>query len=420
MSRKSARLLSIILSALLFITVFGTLIVSAETDYTGGDVKVGIDVSYYQKDIDWQKVKGEVDFAIIRVGYTGWGNYSINLDEKFHEYVAGAVEAGIPIGVYYYGCANSTEMAVKEAEFVLEQIGKYPATFSYPIIYDVETSPENNSVAYKIATETSKAFCETIRAAGYYPMVYSYTSYFNPYITTAEISENDFWQAHYYTSYAGLSPRELAAKAENRPSILGNYNSNISIWQCTDSAAVSGISGGVDGNISYVDYDAFIRAEGYNGFEKTVGERTATCNYEGNVNIRSGASTAFEILGTATMGDQFTLKGIYNKSWLEIEYNGASAFVHSDYYTVAPFSDESGENGENGENGGENPEENSGENNDNPGEGNSTDQGDGSVSTGGTPTAPQPEKLNFWQQISGAVTAFFVSIFNFFKELFSK
>lgn len=339
MRKTQIKIISALISLLMLFSCLGGLNVSAEeTDYTAGTPKIGIDVSYYQGDINWQKVKTQIDFAIIRVGYTGYGNLSINLDTRFDEYVKGATSAGIPIGVYYYGCATSVEMAIREAEFVLKQIERYPATFTYPIIYDVETSPDLNSKAYKLATESSKAFCDTIRAAGYYPMVYSYTSYFNPYITTATISDNDFWQAHYYTSYSGLTPSQLADKAPNRPSILGNYDSNISIWQCTDGAKVSGISAGVDCNICYFDYDSFIQSEGYNGFTQSSDNRLAICAGD-SVNIRKGASTAFEVIGTALYGEEFEVKKFYNKDWIEIEYNDETAFVYADYFNILDVED---------------------------------------------------------------------------------
>ncbi len=344
MTSKRVKVLSLILSAVMLFSIIGSMGVSAETaaetavsEYS--TVKVGIDVSYYQGDIDWAQVKNEVDFAILRVGYTGYGNLSINADVKFDEYVKGASEAGIPIGIYYFGSATSTEMAVREANFVLEQLAKYPATFSYPIIYDIEVTDEMNSAVPPVATAVSKAFCDTVRAAGYYPMVYSYTSYFNPYITTADISNNDFWQAHYYTSYSGKTPAQLIEKSGNRPSILGNYDSNISIWQCTSEGVVSGISGDVDVNISYFDYDAFIKNEGYNGYTKTASDnRIATCTGT-EVNVRSGASTAFDVVGTAKLGEEFKVKRIYNKTWLEIEFEGEIAYVHSDYFTISDSSD---------------------------------------------------------------------------------
>ena len=76
-----------------------------------------------------------------------------------------------------------------------------------------------------------------------------------------------------------------------------------------------------------------IKDEGYNGYTKTVGERTATC-VGSQVNVRSGASTAFSVIGQAVEGDEFDVKCIYNKTWIEIDFNGETGYVHSDYFAI--------------------------------------------------------------------------------------
>lgn len=335
MNKRHIRLISILLSSLLFCATLGAVGARAATpEYNiSHSPKVGIDVSEHQGVIYWSRVKGQIDFAFIRIGCTYYGSLVFHKDDYFDANVRGATQAGIPIGVYYYGCAVSEEMAEREANFVLDLLAEYPATFSYPIAYDIEVDNDKNSKVPPVATKVSKKFCEVISNAGYYPMVYSYTSYFNPYITTAEISENDFWQAHYYTSYAGLTPRQLASKAGARPSILGNYDSNISIWQCTDAASVSGISGGVDGNISCIDYDALIRTEGYNGYPRGSGDtRAAICT--SGTDVRRGPSNAFSVIGQSAEGQRFTLVRYANKGWLEIMYNGQVGYVNAGCFSI--------------------------------------------------------------------------------------
>ena len=78
--------------------------------------KVGIDVSYFQGDIDWEKVRESgVDFAMLRIGYRGYESGQLNEDERFAEYVKGAEKAGIDVGVYFFSQAVTPEEALNEA-----------------------------------------------------------------------------------------------------------------------------------------------------------------------------------------------------------------------------------------------------------------------------------------------------------------
>ena len=76
------------------------------------DVAFGVDVSSYNEDIDWQSLKDEVDFVIVRAGYTGYAKGNICLDDRLYDNLSGANDAGIPVGVYYYTQATT----VKEAK----------------------------------------------------------------------------------------------------------------------------------------------------------------------------------------------------------------------------------------------------------------------------------------------------------------
>lgn len=212
------------------------------------EAKVGIDVSTFQGSINWEQVKEKVDFAIIRVGLRGWGTANIGKDARFEENIKGATAAGIDCGVYFFSQAITVAEAIEEANFVLDAIKPYKLT--YPVVIDMENppDPEARTQAIKnnrrLLTDITLAFCETIRDAGYYPMVYSGASWLNNNLYGSEIAQKyDIWVAHYGSKKPGHSG---------------------SIWQYSSSGRVDGITTNVDLNVSAKDYAAIIREQGLN------------------------------------------------------------------------------------------------------------------------------------------------------------
>ena len=105
-----------------------------ETEY---GYRFGIDVSYYQEKIDWHKVKADgVEFAMIRLGYRGWSDGALYMDERFLENIQGAQVAGIDVGVYFFTQAVNETEAVEEAKYVLSALEGYE--LQMPIACDVE------------------------------------------------------------------------------------------------------------------------------------------------------------------------------------------------------------------------------------------------------------------------------------------
>lgn len=201
------------------------------------DVQYGIDVSYYQKDIDWEAVADDgIDFAIIRVGYRGCSEGTLNEDVRFREYIEGAINAGLDVGVYFFSQAINEEEAIEEAEFLLSLVEDYD--INYPVAYDWE--PLNYSYSrtlnfdYSVLTDCAIAFCDTVAQAGYMPMVY-----YNP-------------------SFAYL--RYDLTRLENYIGWMANYTEktdyyyDFHMWQYGSSGDVDGIEGRVDMNISFYDF----------------------------------------------------------------------------------------------------------------------------------------------------------------------
>lgn len=192
----------------------------------------GIDVSQWQGNIDWQKVKGAgVQFAMLRAGYG-----RNNLDTKFHRNAQGAAAAGIPVGLYWFSYALNVEIARKEAQYAVELAKKYKIT--WPIAYDLEYDTVSYAVkngvtiTKSLATQMAIAFCEEIKRLGYIPMVYTNLDYLNRYFDRSKLPY-DLWYAQ-YASTASVADKE--------------------IWQYSSKGSVPGIAGNVDMNHGYKDY----------------------------------------------------------------------------------------------------------------------------------------------------------------------
>ncbi|MBP3611515.1 MAG: glycoside hydrolase family 25 protein, partial [Lachnospiraceae bacterium] len=198
----------------------------------------GVDVSKWQYDVDWKKVAASgVDYAMIRLGYRGTaavGNCVI--DPYFEQNIKGALDAGLQVGVYYFTQAVTEEEAREEANIVIEALKGYNVTF--PVAYDTEYA-ENaraNDLSNAERTACAKAFCDTILAAGYTPVIYAGTNWGVLDMNLEGLQDYDLWYAYY----------------GNPEDVYLPYN--YTMWQYTDDAVVDGVQTKVDLNISFIDY----------------------------------------------------------------------------------------------------------------------------------------------------------------------
>lgn len=195
---------------------------------------LGIDVSVWQEDIDWTQVKeAGIQFAMIRLGYRSMAEGVLNEDSYAKANYAGATAAGIPVGAYFFSQAVTVEEAVQEAQFVLEMIRDWQ--LQMPVVYDWEYTGEDTRTAdvnTRTLTDCTKAFCETIEAAGYEAMVYfnSYQAENSVYLE--ELAEYPFWLAQY-----------------DQPL---DFQHRVDMWQYTDRGTVPGIQGDVDVNLYFI------------------------------------------------------------------------------------------------------------------------------------------------------------------------
>ena len=199
-----------------------------------GSGTMGIDVSKWNGSIDWNAVKNSgVNYVIIRVGYRGSSQGSLIEDPKFKTNIKGATAAGLKVGVYFFTQAVDEVEAVQEASMVLDRISGYK--ISYPVFLDVEGSGgRGDAIDSATRTAVCKAFCNTIKNAGYTPGVYANKTWLTSKMDAGALSGYKIWLAQY-------------AKT---PTYTGRYD----LWQYRSDGKVSGISGKVDLNISYLGY----------------------------------------------------------------------------------------------------------------------------------------------------------------------
>ncbi len=195
-------------------------------------VEVGIDVSAWQKEIDWEKVKASgVEFVIIRCGYRGAKTGALVEDSYFYKNLMGAKEAGVKVGVYFFTQAITETEAVEEASMVLALLGDTET--EYPIFIDTEnTNGRADSLDKGTRTEVCDAFCKTIEKSGRKAGIYASRNWFNTKLNDDKLSDHLRWVAEYASTTA--------------------YARRYEMWQYTSSGKVDGINGRVDLDISYL------------------------------------------------------------------------------------------------------------------------------------------------------------------------
>lgn len=203
---------------------------------TTSSASLGIDVSRWNEEIDWNKVRDAgVKYAIIRAGYRGSVTGALVEDWYFKDNAEGAAAAGIPIGLYFFTQATTEVEAVEEASMVLSLCKDYDIT--YPIFIDTEGAGGEgraDNLDKKTRTAVCQAFCETIRSAGYEAGVYASKNWFNNNLDTSILTDDIYiWLAEYGDAVT--------------------YDGKYHIWQYTSSGRVLGIEGRVDLNLSFLE-----------------------------------------------------------------------------------------------------------------------------------------------------------------------
>ena len=190
----------------------------------------GIDVSFYQGEIDWEAVAADgVDFAMIRLGYRGYSEGGLRMDSRFEENIREALDAGLEVGVYFFSQAITPEEAEEEADFVLEALEGHEIT--YPVAFDWEPitpgkEARTDALDGETLTRCAAAFCQKIAQAGYTPQIYFNQELGYLVYDLAELKDWSFWLAEYDTA----------------PDFYYGFD----LWQYTHAGSVAGIQGNVD------------------------------------------------------------------------------------------------------------------------------------------------------------------------------
>ena len=197
----------------------------------------GIDVSKYQGEVDWARVKAAgYAFAFARLGYAN-GDGSIVADPYFEQNLSGAAAAGLDVGVYLYSYIDSEDHARIAAARALELLAG--RALSLPLVLDYEHAAKYAAFSREKNTAICNAFMEVVAAAGYLPMFYSYTSFVNSYMDMAALDPYEgLWIAN-YTGKIGVD--------------------NAAVWQHSSSGRVPGIPGRCDMNRMYCDLPRIVR-----------------------------------------------------------------------------------------------------------------------------------------------------------------
>lgn len=197
--------------------------------------QLGIDVSHHQGEINWYRVKDAgYEFAFIRLGYRGYTTGELCLDRYFFKNIKNAQACGIDVGVYFFSQAINDEEAIEEANFVIQNLNGYE--LQLPVVYDPESilddEARTDDVSGEQFTKNALAFCQTIRDAGFEPMIYSNMLWEAYELDLAQLTDYPIW----YADYEALPQTPY----------------QFTFWQYSNTGSVDGINTATDLNIRFI------------------------------------------------------------------------------------------------------------------------------------------------------------------------
>ena len=199
-----------------------------------GESILGVDVSSYQKEVDWAQVRAAgVEFAMLRAGFRGYGASGLLVEDQYaQQNYQNAKAAGLKVGAYFFSQATTLDEAVEEAQFLLQIVDGWE--LDMPLVFDWECLGDQYrtvGVTARELTDFAKAFCDTLQGAGYRTMIYFNPSQSRNDLYLAELTDYGFWLAM-YSDYM-------------------NYAYKVDMWQYTRSGTVPGIRGKADINLFF-------------------------------------------------------------------------------------------------------------------------------------------------------------------------
>ena len=255
-----------------------------------------IDVSEHNGNLNWAKLKPEIEGAIIRCGFGS--DYSAQDDAYFERNCSECEKLGIPYGVYIYSYANNVNKAKSEANHVKRLVkGK---KLSFPIFYDLE---EERYSSY--ASNMAKTWLEAM--AGYDVGIYASVYWWKNYLKN--VSCKNKWVAYW---------------GNTQPSISGMV-----LWQYSDKGTVAGISGfDLNKNISMpIPHPEPTPTPTPTSKDAGIYKTTAVHG----LYMRTGAGTSNSIITCIPCGSQVACYGESDGNWLKITWNGKTGWSCADY-----------------------------------------------------------------------------------------
>lgn len=281
----------------------------------------GLDVSEFQREVDWERVKAAgYKFAMLRAGY-GYNT----IDKQFRRNASECNRIGLPVGVYWFCYAFSPEKAVQEADGCIDIISEY--RLDYPVCYDIEQASadyiEKQGVSFTpaLAKNVVKSFCDRIEAKGYYAMFYTNRNFLDTYLGTELSKRYAYWYARYADRFDGT---------------------DCGIWQYTSTGSVPGIIGNVDLDLGYTNYPSVIKKAGLNHLSASSPSPSPVPEYITYViqpgDTLSGIARRYGTTVTALtqLNKLSDPDKIYAGNTLKVPENGTGVDSSTQYYTIRP------------------------------------------------------------------------------------
>ena len=160
-----------------------------------------------------------------------------DVDEKFVEYAQNAQLTGIQIGAYFYSQAVNETEAIEEANYIVGAVSGF--NIKYPIAIDVERVEGDEARTDKLTNEERtaivKAFCDAVKGYGYKPIIYASKDMLIAGMNLEDLGDYDVWLQDY--------------------DIPTDYPYRFSMWQYDQRGRIDGITGDIDMNISFINYE---------------------------------------------------------------------------------------------------------------------------------------------------------------------
>ncbi|HHX11518.1 MAG TPA: glycoside hydrolase family 25, partial [Clostridiales bacterium] len=300
-------------------------------------ITYGIDVAKWQGVIDWKKVKEEgITYAMIRVGFRTLDT-GIIVEDPYGEYnIQQALKNGIKVGIYFFSTAINKEEAIEEAKWVAKFIGPYSIT--YPVAYNCEGFTDPNNRQYGMTkeerTDLAISFLDYIDKKDYTPMFYASKNELEgdaQWNTNTLSKKYKIWVAQYINTIG--------------EDMKSSYSGEHHMWQYTSKGVVSGISGPVDLNLAYFEYEADAKPKDDKATEEVVADPTALINFKevsetvtakAETNLRSFPSSKDPdtIVAVLKYKDTAERIGVGDNGWSKLKYNGEILYAVTSYLTT--------------------------------------------------------------------------------------